>query len=129
MSRMAGAAAAAGAVVVLLATAVVRPAAAQEIAGRWAIMLRGGVSGTLRGELRLETRGSSLAGTLWLENQERPAPIEGEASGGQLRFIGALPAPTEFRGTVEGAVLRGLARSDTGGGRPWTATRMQQETE
>jgi hypothetical protein len=112
----------------LLALSAGRPAAAQQIAGRWAIMLRGGVSGTLRGELRLEARGRALAGTLWLEHQERPARIEGEAEGTQLRFSGSVPARTEFHGTLEGNVLRGIA-SDTGAGRPWTATRMQAETE
>ena len=121
--------AAAGAAFVLVSLAIVRPAAAQEVAGRWAIMVRGGVSGTLRGELRLEARGGSLGGTLWLENQERPAPIAGDASGGQLRFTGALPAVAEFRGTVEGNVLRGIAVGDSGGSRPWTATRMRPETE
>ena len=92
-------------------------------------MLRGGVSGTLRGELRLEGRAGTLAGTLWLENQERPAPIAGTADGGQVRFAGRVPAPTEFRGTIDGDVLRGIATSDSGGGQPWAATRMQAETE
>ncbi len=128
MSRLVRAGIAAGAVAAL-AAAIVRPAAAQEVAGRWAIMLRGGVSGTLRGELRLDTRGAALAGTLWLENQEGPAPIEGEAGGGQVRFTGGLPARTEFRGTIEGNVLRGIATSDSGNGQPWAATRMQAETE
>lgn len=112
----------------LVALSVGRPAAAQEIAGRWAIMLRGGVSGTLRGELRLEARGRALAGTLWLEHQEGPAPIEGEADGSRLRFSVSVPVRTEFRGSLEGNVLRGIA-SDSGAGRPWTATRMQAETE
>ncbi len=128
MSPLRRAGVAAGAAIVLLAS-IVRPAAAQEVAGRWAIMLRGGVSGTLRGELRLETRGRTLAGTLWLENQDRPAPIAGEAGGGQVRFAGRLPGPTEFRGTIDGDVLRGIATSDSGGGQPWAATRMQAETE
>ena len=65
MSRMARAGIAAAAVVVLVSVAIARPAAAQEVAGRWAIMLRGGVRGTLRGELRLEAKGSALGGTLW----------------------------------------------------------------
>ena len=121
--------AAAGAVFVLASLAIVRPAAAQEVAGRWAIMVRGGVSGSLRGELKLQARGRSLGGTLWLENQEGPVPIAGETGGGQLRFTSALPAGTEFRGTVEGDVLRGIAAGDSGGSRPWTATRMQAETE
>ncbi|HEU4829361.1 MAG TPA: hypothetical protein VFT04_09200 [Gemmatimonadales bacterium] len=118
----------AGFVLLLLASAIARPAAAQRVAGRWAIMLRGGVSGTLRGELRLEERAGSLGGTLWLENQERPVPIEGAADGAQVRFSGALPARTEFRGALDGNVLRGIA-TDTGAGRPWTASRMRAEAE
>lgn len=128
MSRMGRAGVAAGAAILLVSSAIVRPAAAQEVAGRWAIMLRGGVSGTLRGELRLESRGGTLGGTLWLENQERPAPIEGETSGAQVRFTGGLP-PTEFQGTVDGDVLRGIATGDAGSGQPWAATRMQSGTE
>ena len=61
------------------------------IAGRWAIMLRGGVTGTLRGELRLEERAGSLGGTLWLENQERPVAVVAtgtHASGESITFAG-----------------------------------------
>ena len=119
---------AATAIALLAVAGHIRPAAAQEYAGRWAIMVRGGVTGALRGELRLETQGRRLSGTLWLENQDGPAPVEGEIEGTQIRFTGALPARTEFRGALDGSVLRGLA-GDTAGGRPWTASRMRPETE
>jgi hypothetical protein len=104
------------------------PAAAQSAAGRWAVMLRGGVRGVLRGEVRLETAGAALSGTIWLDNLEGPVPLRGRVEGTDLTFSADVPGRTEFSASLDGNVFRGIV-SDTGGARPWTGTRLQAETE
>ncbi|HEX6645305.1 MAG TPA: hypothetical protein VF037_11545 [Gemmatimonadales bacterium] len=128
MQRRAATAGAALAALLLILSGIFTPAAAQSAAGRWAVMLRGGAPGVLRGELRLEATGPAIGGTLWLESLDAPVPVRGRAAGREVTFEARIPSRTEFRGALEGNVLRGIV-SDTGGARPWTATRLQEETE
>ncbi len=90
------------------------------------MLLGGGVRGMLRAELRL----ADQRGTLWLETDSAPVPLtEVHLDGATVRF--ALPGrdPITFAGEVQGSVLHGTARADTGAPRLWTATRLQQVTE
>lgn len=107
---------------------IAAPLAGQTVAGRWRITLRGGVTGPLRGELRLTETAERLGGTLWLEDAEEPVPVDGARAGAQFRFTAAIPRPVEFTGALEKGSLQGLA-SDSAGGRPWTASRMRPEAE
>ncbi|HEX6990516.1 MAG TPA: hypothetical protein VF151_01475, partial [Gemmatimonadales bacterium] len=94
--------------------------------GRWAMLLSGGAKGMNRAELRL----ASPASTIWLESDTAPAPLRDvKLDRGTVQFTLPGTQPIVFTGLVEGNVLRGTARADTGAPRVWTATRLQDITE
>ncbi|HET8635119.1 MAG TPA: hypothetical protein VFL88_13305 [Gemmatimonadales bacterium] len=107
------------------ASLVASPLAAQAT-GRWAMLLSGGARGMSRAELRLK----SPASTLWLETDTAPAPLRDvKLEQGTVQFTLPGSSPMVFTGLVQGNVLRGTARADTGAPRVWTATRLQEITE
>ena len=106
------------------------PAAAQaQAGGRWVLQLGGGVTGTLRGELRLTDQGGRLAGTIWLENGPAPVPLSGQSRERTIAFDAAADGPLRFTATLSGDVLTGEARTDSGPPRRWTATRLDPGRE
>ena len=110
----------------LLAASLVSAPLQAQAAGRWAMLLSGGARGMSRAELRL----ASPASTLWLESDTAPAPLRDvKLERGTVQFTLPGRQPIVFTGLVEGNVLRGTARADTGAPRVWTATRLQEITE
>jgi hypothetical protein len=97
-----------------------------QASGRWAMLLSGGARGMSRAELRLAIPTS----TLWLETDTAPAALRDvKLDRGTVQFTLPGRQPMVFTGLVEGNVLRGTARADTGAPRVWTATRLQEITE
>jgi hypothetical protein len=102
------------------------PALVAQASGRWAMLLSGGARGMSRAELRLQ----SPASTLWLETDTAPAPLRDvKLEQGTVQFTLPGDTPIVFIGLVQGNILRGTARADTGAPRLWTATRLQEITE
>lgn len=90
------------------------------------MLLSGGARGMSRAELRI----MSPASTLWLETDTAPAPLRDvKVEHGTVQFTLGGREPVIFTGLLEGNVLRGTARADTGAPRVWTATRLQDITE
>ncbi|HET7604028.1 MAG TPA: hypothetical protein VFK36_13470 [Gemmatimonadales bacterium] len=119
-----------GAVRCFISTALlvscITPALQAQASGRWAMLLSGGARGMSRAELRLK----SPASTLWLETDTAPAPLRDvKLEQGTVQFTLPGSTPMVFTGLVQGNVLRGTARADTGAPRVWTATRLQDITE
>lgn len=113
---------------ILTALLLPLPAASLEAqaAGRWAMLLSGGVRGVSRGELRL----TGNSGTLWLESDTAPVPLSGVQLGrSTVQFTRTGSQQIAFTGLLRGDVLQGTARADTGAPRIWTATRLQELTE
>lgn len=122
MRRLAGAAA------LLLCTAPA-PAAAQ-VEGRWAMVLGGGATGSLRGELRIGDERGRAGGTIWLQNSDNPVPLgDVEREGDRISFVVPADGRLRFVGALEGGSLRGTATGDSGAARPWTAAPLSQHTE
>jgi hypothetical protein len=110
----------------LLALSLAAAPLQAQATGRWAMLLSGGVRGMVRGELRLSER----SGTLWLETDSAPLPLQDvRVRDGTVAFTRAGPVRLQFTGLPSGDVLRGSARADTGAPRIWTATRLQDITE
>ena len=119
----------AAALVALAHAATPVPAVQAQAAGRWVLQLGGGVTGTLRGELRLTDDRGRLGGTIWLENGGEPVALSGEARDQTIVFRAAADGPLQFNATLAGDVLRGEARPDSGPARRWTATRLDPTRE
>jgi hypothetical protein len=97
-----------------------------QASGRWAMLLSGGVRGLSRAELRLATPAS----TLWLEADTAPTTLQDvQLDRATVQFTLPGRQPIVFTGLLEGNVLRGTARADTGAPRVWTATRLQERAE
>jgi hypothetical protein len=110
----------------LIAASLVSAPLQAQAAGRWAMLLSGGARGMSRAELRLK----SPASTLWLETDTAPAPLRDvKLEQGSVQFTLPGNTPVVFTGLLQGNVLRGTARADTGAPRLWTATRLQDITE
>jgi hypothetical protein len=110
----------------LIAASLLSAPLQAQAAGRWAMLLSGGARGMSRAELRLR----SPASTLWLETDTAPAPLRDvKLEPGKVQFTLPGDTPMVFTGLMQGDVLRGTARADTGAPRVWTATRLQDITE
>ncbi|HMU60841.1 MAG TPA: hypothetical protein PKA66_03590 [Gemmatimonadales bacterium] len=86
----------------------------------------------LRGDLRLEQRGSTLSGSLALESSDDPpvAIREGTIQAdGTLAFVVDAPGATRFTGRRDGAGLIGEAMLDPGRVLRWTAQRLSAGAE
>jgi hypothetical protein len=110
----------------LLALSLAAAPLQAQATGRWALLLGGGVRGMVRGELRLSAR----SGTLWLETDSAPVPLQDvRVNSDGVEFTRAGAVRLRFTGIPSADVLRGSARADTGAPRIWTATRLQEIAE
>ena len=111
------------------AVAAVSPAAAQ-LEGRWAVMLGGGATGTLRGELRIDGEPGRLRGTIWLQNSDLPVDLSSiQASSTGVAFTAEADGRLRFTGELNGGALRGIAAADSGVARPWSAAPLSPIAE
>lgn len=113
----------------LLAAAGAVPATAQ-VEGRWAVLLGGGATGSLRGELRLVGDDGRLRGTIWLQNSDLPVPLSSiQSNGTSVAFTADADGRLRFTGELNGGALRGLAATDSGTARPWSAAPLSPVAE
>ena len=113
----------------IAAPAAAHAQATGQAAGRWVLQLGGGVTGTLRGELRLTEDNGRLGGTIWLENRAEPVPLTGQAENRSIDFRADADGALRFTARVTGDVLKGEAQPDSGPPRRWTATRLDPNRE
>ena len=113
----------------LLVTSAASPAAAQ-VEGRWAVLLGGGATGSLRGELKLAGEGGRLRGTIWLQNSDVPVELSSvRADGSAVAFTADADGRLRFTGALNGGALRGVAATDSGTARPWSAAPLSPIAE
>lgn len=101
------------------------------VTGRWHVRLSTGRE-ILRGDLRLDQRGTTLTGSLALETSDDPpvAIRDGRlAADGTVEFAVAAPEAMRFTGRRDGSDLSGEARLDRGRVWRWTAQRLPEGAE
>ena len=98
--------------------------------GRWAVLLGGGATGSLRGELKLAGEGGALRGTIWLQNSDVPVELTSiRADGSAVAFTADADGRLRFTGELNGGALRGVAATDSGTARPWSAAPLSPIAE
>src|SRR5688572_17326558 len=94
------------------------------------MILGGGTTGALRGELRFTADGDRLRGTIWLQNSDAPVPLSDvRLSGSAVRFTAPADGRLRFTGELRASTLRGLAAADSGPPRVWTAAPLSPGVE
>jgi hypothetical protein len=105
------------------------PAHAQD-AGRWVLVVEGGIPPYLRGELRIQQRGTGFSGTLALEDADTLIGVSDiRLLGDSLWFEVPLVGGLRFAGrrTTEG--FAGTADASDGQPRAWTASHLDTTRE
>ena len=101
------------------------------MAGRWRVILRGGVSPEVLGELRLAVEDSVLTGTLdWETSDSNPLPLTGRVhEDGALEWSVTGRQPWRFTGRLVDDSLSGQAFRNGGSPLPWVAGRLGDSAE
>lgn len=94
------------------------------------MLLGGGATGSLRGELRFTADGSRLRGTIWLQNSEAPVQLSDvRMKGAAIGFTAPADGRLRFTGELRASTLRGIASADSGAPRIWTAAPLSPGVE
>ena len=99
-------------------------------AGRWVLVVEGGIPPYLRGELRIQPRPTGFTGTLALEDADTLVAVSGiRLAGDSLWFEVPLVGGLHFAGrrTTEG--FAGTADASDGLPRAWTASHLDSSRE